>query len=59
MQEPDRRVVDYASAGTPSPDRADRGLTVGQFGCALVTVVYGIPLLVILILVFVALSQRD
>jgi hypothetical protein len=55
----ERAVIDYASRATPTPERAGAGLTVGQFGCAIVAVLYGIPVAVFLVLVLIALAERD
>ena len=55
----DRRVIDYATPPQPPPAWPRRPLTVNEFGCALVAVLYGIPLLMFLIFLMIAFSERD
>jgi hypothetical protein len=61
MPEPhdERGVIDYASQPPPPPQKTRRPPTANEFGCALVTVLYGIPLLIVLIFVLIAFSQTD
>ncbi|MDB5295791.1 MAG: hypothetical protein JWO31_1774 [Phycisphaerales bacterium] len=55
----ERHVIDYAGPEPPAR-RARRPLTVNEFGCALVSVLYGIPLLALLILALIVFfSDKD
>ena len=56
MPEPEdeRSVIEYAPAS-----RGRRPMSVGEFGCALVAILYGVPLLAIMIFAVCAYLERD